>query len=239
MGDYDRSSKWLIQHHGDGILRLAGAGKITRWRPLQAELVQPTQLPDGLLEVELVGRKKRVWYLIEVATYPERRVQSELKTVRLQASWRVFELWKLDAEQLLATGDPGLVPFVPLAHFEEPAEPFLERCREQINRESDIQRRKDLLVVTQVFARLRFKNRRLLEILGGRQMIHDSPVIREFVLEQAQKDILRALELRFGQVPSKIKQAVEAIQDEERVDAVFASAIQCGDLKSFERELQK
>ena len=48
---YDKSSKWLIQHHGDSILRLAGIEKIAAWRPAQAEVVQPSQLPDGLLEV--------------------------------------------------------------------------------------------------------------------------------------------------------------------------------------------
>jgi hypothetical protein len=35
---YDRSSKWLIQHHGDSILRLARVEKIEAWRPAQAEV---------------------------------------------------------------------------------------------------------------------------------------------------------------------------------------------------------
>ncbi|MGO9471463.1 MAG: hypothetical protein ACLQIB_42660 [Isosphaeraceae bacterium] len=39
MHEYDKSSKWLIQHHGDSILRLAGVRDIIAWRPLQAELV--------------------------------------------------------------------------------------------------------------------------------------------------------------------------------------------------------
>jgi hypothetical protein len=33
---YDRSSKWLIQHHGDSILRLAGLTGLVSWKPLQA-----------------------------------------------------------------------------------------------------------------------------------------------------------------------------------------------------------
>jgi hypothetical protein len=74
MGVYDRSSKWLIQHHGDAILQLAGIGDVESWRPLQAELVQPTQLPDGLIEAELAGRPIPLPFLIEVATYPEARV---------------------------------------------------------------------------------------------------------------------------------------------------------------------
>jgi hypothetical protein len=42
---FDKSSKWLIQHHGDAILRLAGVTNVAAWRALQAELVQPRCLP--------------------------------------------------------------------------------------------------------------------------------------------------------------------------------------------------
>ncbi len=52
---FDRSSKWLIRHYGDSMLRLAKVGNIQAWRPAQAEVVQPRQLPDGLLEVRLQG----------------------------------------------------------------------------------------------------------------------------------------------------------------------------------------
>ena len=31
---YDRSSKWLIEHHGDSILRLAGVDDVIAWKPL-------------------------------------------------------------------------------------------------------------------------------------------------------------------------------------------------------------
>ncbi len=48
---YDKSSKWLIQHHGDSMLWLAEVKNIRAWRPAQAKLVQPRRLPDGLLEV--------------------------------------------------------------------------------------------------------------------------------------------------------------------------------------------
>ncbi len=75
---YDKSSKWLIQHHGDSMLRLARVGKIAAWRPAQAEVVQPRQLPDGLLEVRLQGEPQDDLFLIEVATYPERRVGKQL-----------------------------------------------------------------------------------------------------------------------------------------------------------------
>ncbi len=56
---YDRSSKWLIQHHGDSMLRLADVKNIRAWRPVQAELVQPRRLPDGLLAFRVVARASR------------------------------------------------------------------------------------------------------------------------------------------------------------------------------------
>lgn len=75
---YDKSSKWLIQHHADSILRLGGVGDIKSWRSLQAELVQPRKLPDGLVEVEFAGQPATHLFLLELSTYPENRVAEEL-----------------------------------------------------------------------------------------------------------------------------------------------------------------
>jgi hypothetical protein len=75
---YDKSSKWLIQHHGDSMLRLAKIGNVEAWRAAQAEVVQPRQLPDGLLEVRLQGEARDGLFLLEVAAYPERRVGTPL-----------------------------------------------------------------------------------------------------------------------------------------------------------------
>ncbi len=78
MHEYDKSSKWLIQHHGDSLLRLAGIRHFLSWRPLQAELVQPRQLPDGLLEVHLAGESAEDLFILEIATYPEGRVHDQI-----------------------------------------------------------------------------------------------------------------------------------------------------------------
>jgi hypothetical protein len=68
----------LIQHHGDSILRLAGLTNVSFWRPLQAEVVQPRRLPDGLLEVRLAGETEADLFLLELATYPDRRVAEQI-----------------------------------------------------------------------------------------------------------------------------------------------------------------
>lgn len=78
MHDYDKSSKWLIQHHGGSILRLGGLTGITAWRPLQAEVVQPRRLPDGLLEVRFEQQIDAELYVIEIYTYADLRNLSEI-----------------------------------------------------------------------------------------------------------------------------------------------------------------
>jgi hypothetical protein len=40
MHEYDKSGTWLIQHHGNSILRLGRIRKIQSWKPLQAEIVE-------------------------------------------------------------------------------------------------------------------------------------------------------------------------------------------------------
>jgi hypothetical protein len=66
--DKDKSGKWLIQHHGDAILRLGGVTDFVRWQAAQAELVLPTGLPDGLLYGWRAGHNRPESYLIEIAT---------------------------------------------------------------------------------------------------------------------------------------------------------------------------
>ena len=173
MHEYDKSSKWLIQHHGDSILRLAGVTDIESWKPLQAELIQPRRLPDGLIEVRRRGESEDDLYVLEIATYPEARIveqvvratalvyldrqivpdvlvlilhprgnavppgattmRSRLGWTTWPLSWRTVQLWTLPAETLLAAGDVGLIPWVPLTQFDGPPEPILRECRERID----------------------------------------------------------------------------------------------------------
>src|SRR5258708_5506698 len=71
---FDKGGKWLIQHHGDAIVRLGGLTDVVSWRALQAEVVQPGQLPDGLLEVHLAGQTEPLYVIVELATKAERRL---------------------------------------------------------------------------------------------------------------------------------------------------------------------
>lgn len=75
--DKDNSAKWLIEHYGGSILRLGGVRGFTSWRAAHTELAHPTQLPDGLLEVTFPDQPSADLYVIEVATYPERRAEEQ------------------------------------------------------------------------------------------------------------------------------------------------------------------
>ena len=50
---------------------------IATWIPLQAELVLPRQLPDGVLSVLEHGQTTPDIYILEIATYPDARVPSQ------------------------------------------------------------------------------------------------------------------------------------------------------------------
>jgi hypothetical protein len=278
---YDKSSKWLIQKHGDGILYLGGVRHVRRWRALQAELVQPSQLPDGLLEVFFQGRSTPDYFLLEVATYPEKRVLDqalagltlaykhlrvlpELLTVvlhprgrfrvsgdyavtsRLQWSqlacrWKVVELWELPAEELLAAGDVGLMPWVPLTHFQGPPQPILEECRRRIDKQARADERNNLLAVSQVLLQLRYNDPELLAVLGGTQVMIESPLINQMMAEKAQKTmqeaILAVLEARFGEVPGEMADRLRKLRAQRKLKSLVKQAALCRDLEAFRKQL--
>jgi hypothetical protein len=173
MHEYDKCGKYLIQHHGNAILRLGGVHDVDAWTPLQAEPVQARQLPDGVIEVRSPGQAQPDIFIVEIASYPDARVlsqaardtalvflqrgivpevivlflhekgnvaaadslelQSRRGLTRWNLRWKAVRLWEVPAEELLAMGDVGLIPWVPLAQFEGPPERIVSRCRARID----------------------------------------------------------------------------------------------------------
>ena len=156
----------------------------------------------------------------------------------LTGRWRVVELWNVPAEPVLATADPGLIPWVPLMQSAEPPEVVLRRCRAVIDQHARAEEHEQLLAVTQVFTRLRYKDPDLLSILGGKKAMTESPLIREFVAEGRHKDILRVLRNRLGPVPPELEAEVRSILDETVLDAAIDLATFCPDLVQFRAELR-
>lgn len=277
MQPYDRSSKWLLDHHGASMLRLAGITDAIACRTVQSEVVQPRQTPDGLLEVRFAGRDDPDYFLIEIATDPQRRateqvlrgallvffdrravpevvtfvlrpkgqyqvtgthtLRSRLNYSQIQIHWRVITLWTTPAADLLAANDVGLIPWVPLSHYEGPPEPILEECRRRIDQQAKPEERDNLLAVTQVFMRMWYNNPRYFEIFGGRQIMIESPLIQELLAERSHKYIVKLLESRFGPVPGDLSAALLAVQDDELLDALYDVALACPDLDAFRTRL--
>jgi hypothetical protein len=294
MFDYDKGSKWLIQHHGDAILRLAGIRGIVSWKPLQAEPVHPRRLPDGLIEVRRRGKPRPVLFALEVSTYPYRRlaklaaddalliylergsvpevvamalrplgkgpvphervVRSEEGTTRIHVQWKVLELWKIPVVDLLAAGDVGLIPLVPLAHFDGPLEPILLECRERIERDAPPEERENLRVVTHLLAGLKYNDPRLFQKLGGQKAVlkTGSPLLREIVEEEtrkarregeregsremAEKAVITVLMARFGPEAEFLKGGLGGLGDDQ-LNELLGLAGTCSDLASFREHL--
>jgi len=301
MHEYDKSSKRLIQHHGDSILRLAGVRNIVSWQPRPAELVQSRRLPDGLIEVRLRGQAEPDLYVLEIATYPEARVVDQLVDdtalvyldrhvlpevvvlflhprgnieaagaanlrsrqgwTNLQLSWRIAKLWEVPAEELLAAGDVGLIPWVPLAQFEGPPEPIVRQCRARIDRDAPPNEHENLLAVTQFLTRLRYNDPRLFqilggrkamiesplleelkaewtrEILGGRKAMIESPLIDELKAEWTRETLISFLVARFGSKALALETELKAIDDETRLQELVKHAATCRSLNSFHKKL--
>jgi hypothetical protein len=280
--EYDKGGKWMIKSQGNAILYLGGLRKIVRWRAVQSELVQPGQLPDGLLEVVFEDQPKPVHVIVELATKAERRLvrqllrdlllvyldreevpevitiifrrtgryrvptEAELKSrcglSKLKVSWRVVETWTLTAEELLAANLVGLIPLVPFTHYDGPPEQLLQKCRERIEQQAAPDERANLLAITQIMAQLAYNNSALLTILGGSQVMLESPLIQELMTKNTaqttQKNILQVLETRLGPVPQDIATALQAIQEASKLDKLMKLSAACPDLETFHSRLR-
>ncbi len=185
-------------------------------------------------------------------------VRSDEGTTHIQVGWKVVELWTIPATDLLAAGDAGLIPLVPLARFDGPLEPILEECRERIDKVAPKEERENLRVVTHFFAGLKYNDPRLFQRLGGEKAMlkTGSPLLREIVEEETQKAAKKAmregerkgsremaelaisttLAARFGVDAVAVKGELKGIAD-NRLEDFFALAATCPDLASFREQL--
>ena len=111
-------------------------------------------------------------------------------STRIRVDWRTIELWTIPAEDLLAAGDVGLIPWVPLASYAGPPEPIFRECRERIERDAPPGELENLLAVTQFLSSLRYNDPRLFEILGGRQAMIESPAIQESIADPQAEELV-------------------------------------------------
>jgi hypothetical protein len=139
-------------------------------------------VPDILL---LVLRPKG-----NLAISPEQIVASARGLTELRLKVHVVNLWTVPAEELLAAGDVGLIPWVPLARYDGPPEALLQECRQRIEQQGKPEEQDNLLAVTRVMAEARYNDPQLLSVLlGGRIMsfekvLLDTPAGQRFLAER-------------------------------------------------------
>jgi hypothetical protein len=156
-------------------------------------------------------------------------------------SWRAVKLWQVPAAALLATGDVGVIPWVPLAQFDGSPEPIVRECRARIEQFAPPGEQENLLAVTQFLARLRYNDEMLFKILGGRKAMIESPVLQELKEEWTREtvidDLMTFLVGRFGAKAEALKIDLQAIDDEARLKELIKHAATCRTLSAFRKQL--
>ena len=117
-------------------------------------------------------------------------LQSRRGLTRWKLTWKAVKLWEVPAEKLLAMGDVGLIPWVPLAKFDGSPETIVRRCQARIAQAGPPTtpvNQENLLAVTQFLLPLRYNKDPLLgqlrALLGGQEAMIHSPLYQEVVEE--------------------------------------------------------
>lgn len=188
-------------------------------------------------------------------------------TATMTARWPVVNLWEVDAEELLAQGDPGLIPWVTLAKSNRNRAEVLTECRDRLNALPDTVQRSNLLSVTAILAGLANDPEALLNLFGGPEMI-ESPVLdlliehalkkerakAEATLQQEREKVqslqrereesrvtmlIAVLEARFGSVPPELQSELRQTRDAELLEPLVRLAATCPDLAAFSAGLPR
>lgn len=138
-----------------------------------------------------------------------------------------------------------------LTQSDDPPEVVLTKCRERIDQVADPSDRAGLLAVLQILSWQAYGDRKLLELLGGTQVMIESPLLdeaRELIRAQAvaegqlrtlHKMVRAALQTRFARVSEELITGLDAITDGGRLEALHQLAITCPTLDVFLAALNK
>src|SRR5205823_3269849 len=96
-------------------------------------------------------------------------------------NWRSVNVWDLNADDLLAMNEVGLVPWALLAKYTGNAEALLRECRRRIDEQAPAAERGNFLAVTQLLGRLRFDVPTLAALFGEKQTMIESPFIQDLL----------------------------------------------------------
>ncbi len=146
--------------------------------------------------------------------------------VRLGGTWPVVRLWVQDADALLASGDPGLLPLALLARTTEPPEGLVARVRDRVAGLPPALDRAGMMAVSDILSRLAFPDRNFRHLFGGRTMLENvlkeivrlNPKLMQEILENDERrDVIRTvLDARFGLIdPARLAGLGEVCEPDE------------------------
>ncbi len=173
-------------------------------------------------------------------------IRSEEGTTSIRVEWKLVEMWKIPAAELLEAGDIGLIPLLPLCLFDGPVEAILDECRERIERDAPAAEREGLLSVAHFIAGLKYNDPRLFKRLGGNEAMFKtgSPLLRKIVEEETEKarregerdNIITFLAARFGPEAEALRADLQKIGG-AGLKELLGLAATCPDLGSFREQV--
>jgi len=194
-----------------------------------------------------------------VVSAGEFAIESPSGAVRATASWPVVRPYLMDAEDLFAANDVGLIPWATLAQTTQPPDDFIRRCRDTIVANTpDDRARKDLLALTQILAGNIYNEVLLDRILGGAEAMLTSPALdrayklveergiakgkaegkAEAAAEILRENILELLTVRCGGAPAELSAELAGVTDVARLKQLNRVAMTCADLPAFLADLR-
>ena len=169
------------------------------------------------------------------------RCNSASSDARLEAAWRVVNLWELNASAFLPLSDPGMAPWVALMKIDGAPEPVLQQCKDVIEAKTAGGELENLRVTMQLLGGLRFDKALLKKLFARKDDMIESPILQEWLEEHETKVrqgmVLKKLEQRFGPNPADVSAAIRVVTDQLRLEALLDAAYLSVSLDDFRARL--
>ncbi len=161
--------------------------------------------------------------------------------VALAGRWRTIRMWELEAEDLFAMNDVGVVPWIPLTHTTATPTELITRCREAIDAKAPAAVRDNMLAVTHVMARINYNDPGILKILGGSKMTIESPAFDEvkeifkkhYFQEGIRESIIDNLMFRFGDCPADFAVGLGRVTDSAALKTLVRQSLTVTAINEF------
>jgi hypothetical protein len=117
----------------------------------------------------------------------------------------------------------------------------MQGSREAIDQWIGSPEHRNLLAAAVTLASLKYRDPKLLDILGGRKAVIESPLWQELFAEQFAEKMHRSignvLRTRLGDIPADVEAVVNSVSDEGQLDRANVLAARAKSYKAFRRDL--